>query len=64
MNTLKNPTSYREKRVLLGYTLFFLLWLKNIDCGYSLEPPHQGGFNEHPQSMFQVKIRQLSWILN
>ena len=21
------------------YTLFFLLLLKNIDCGYSLEPP-------------------------
>ena len=26
--------------------------LKNIDCGYSLEPPWRGGSNEHPQSMF------------
>ena len=25
---------------------------QNIDCGYSLEPPHQGGSNEYPQSMF------------
>ena len=28
---------------LQGYTLFFLFLLKNIDCGYSLEPPHRGG---------------------
>ena len=25
---------------------------KNIDCGYSLEPPRRGGSNEYPQSMF------------
>ena len=25
---------------------------QNIDCGYSLEPPHRGGSNEYPQSMF------------
>ena len=25
---------------------------ENIDCGYSLEPPHRGGSNEYPQSMF------------
>ena len=24
---------------------------QNIDCGYSLEPPHRGGSNEYPQSM-------------
>ena len=24
----------------------------NIDCEYSLEPPHRGGSNEYPQSMF------------
>ena len=29
------------------------LWVlvRNIDCGYSLEPPRQGGSNEYPQSM-------------
>ena len=25
---------------------------QNIDCGYSLESPRQGGSNEYPQSMF------------
>ena len=48
-----------------GYTLFFLFLLKNIDsgysiepprggknidCGYSLEPPCGGGSNKYPQS--------------
>ena len=44
--------------------IFFIFLLKNIDCGYSLEPPRQnrlwyslepprrGGSNEYPQSMF------------
>ena len=27
---------------LHGYT-FFLFFVQNIDCGYSLEPPHSGG---------------------
>ena len=30
----------------------FLISAQNIDCGYSLEPPRQGGSNEYPQSMF------------
>ena len=37
---------------LQGYTLFFLFLLKNIDCGYSLEPPRRGGSNEYTQSFF------------
>ena len=37
---------------LTWYTLFFLFLLKNIDCGYSLEPPHGGGSDEYQQSMF------------
>ena len=44
----------------LGYKLFFLFLLKNIDCGYSLEPPHRGGSNEYPQSMFWAEIRKIS----
>ena len=46
--------------IVLGYTLFFLFLLKNIDCGYLLEPPRKGGSNEHPQSMFWAKIRKVS----
>ena len=30
----------------------FHISAQNIDCGYSLEPPRQGGSNESPQSMF------------
>ena len=30
----------------------FLIFARNIDCGYTLEPPHLGGSNEYPQSMF------------
>ena len=41
--------------VKLGFTgvyIIFLFLLKNIDYGYSLEPPRRGGSNESPQSMF------------
>ena len=38
--------------------------LKNIDCGYSLEPPHRGGSNEYPQSMFCVEIKKISEFLS
>ena len=30
----------------------FHISAQNIDWGYSLEPPRQGGCNEYPQSMF------------
>ena len=30
---------------------------QNIDCRYSLEPPHRGGSNEYPQSMFCSKTK-------
>ena len=33
-------------------TNIFNISAQNIDCGYSLEPPRQGGSNEYPQSMF------------
>ena len=32
--------------------IFFHISAQNIDCGYSLEPPHRGGSNEYQQSMF------------
>ena len=37
----------------------FLIFAKNIDCGYMLEPPRRGGSNEYPQSMFWRKIRKI-----
>ena len=30
----------------------FHISARNIDCGYSLEPPRRGGSNEYLQSMF------------
>ena len=30
----------------------FHISAQNIDCEYSLEPPHRGGSNEYPQSIF------------
>ena len=42
------------------YIIFFLFLLKNIDCGYPLEPPRRGGSNEYPQPMFWAEIWKLS----
>ena len=50
--------------VKLGFTrVFFLFLLKNIDCGYSLEPPLRGGSKEYPQSMFWAEIWKISEFL-
>ena len=38
--------------------IFFLIFAKNIGCGYTLEPPQQGGSNEYPQSMFWSKDKK------
>ena len=40
----------------------FLFQLKNIDCGYSLEPPRRGSSNGYPQSMFWAEIFKISEI--
>ena len=44
--TIKRKFSDRK------FWYFFHIIAQNIDCGYSLEPPRQGGSNEYPQSMF------------
>ena len=36
----------------------FLIFAQNIDCGYRLEPPHRGGSNLYPQSMFWSKNKK------
>ena len=35
-----------------------LIFAQNIDCGYTLEPPRQGGSNKYPQSMFWSKNKK------
>ena len=36
----------------------FLIFARNIDCGYTLKPHQRGGSNEYPQSMFQSKNKK------
>ena len=53
--------TFKFYKVKLGFTgvyiAFFLSFLlKNIECGYSLEPPRWGGSNEYKQSMLRAEI--------
>ena len=50
------PHFYLVKLGFTGVYIIFLISAQNIDCGYSLEPPRQGGSNEYPQSMFWAEI--------
>ena len=52
-----------SKTEVYRYTLFFLILLKNKDCGYSLELPWWGGSNEYPQSMFWAEMWKISEFL-
>ena len=54
------PHFYIVKLGFTGVYIIFLIFLKNIDCGYSLEPPRRGGSNEYPQSMFWEEIWNIS----
>ena len=36
----------------------FHISAQNIDCGYSFEPPRQGGSNEYPQSIFLTRNKK------
>ena len=51
-------SSVKIEKFMRIFFIFFLFLLKNIDCGYSLEPPRQGGSNEYPQSMFLSKNKK------
>ena len=46
------PHFYIVKLGFTGVYIIFIILLKNIDCGYSLELPCRGGSNGYPQSMF------------
>ena len=50
------PYFYIVKLGFTGVYIIFLISAQNTDCGYSLEPPRQGGSNEYPQSMFWAEI--------
>ena len=39
----------------------FHISAKNIDCGYSLEPPRRGDSNAYPQFMFWSKNKKIMY---
>ena len=51
---------YIVKLGFSGVYIIFLFLHWNIDCGYLLEPPHWGGSNVYPRSMFWAKIWNIS----
>ena len=53
---LLKPHFYIINMGFTGVYIIFLFLLKNIDCGYPLEPPRRGGSNEYSQCMFCAEI--------
>ena len=62
IDPLKPQFLYSKTGVYGGIRYFFLFLLKNINCGYSLEPPRRGGSNEYLQPMFWAEIWKMSEI--
>ena len=54
------PHIYIIKLGFTGVYIIFLIFAENIDCGYSLELPWQGGSNKYVQSMFLAEIWKIS----
>ena len=48
----ENFTTEKKENFDIKNSDIFYISAQNIDCGYSLELPRQGGSNEYPQSMF------------
>ena len=55
-----NICIYSRSQVSVYRTIgpLVLIFAQNIDCGYTLEPPRQGGSNEYPQSIFWSKNKK------
>ena len=47
------------KLVFTVYIMFSYFCSKNIDRGYSLEPPRRGGSNEYQQSVFSRNMKNI-----
>ena len=49
---IENFTKKKKKKKKAKFSdknsYIFHISAQNIDCGYSLEPPHRGGSNEYP----------------
>ena len=56
--TSPTPILYSKTGIYRGIILFFLFLLKNIDYGYSLEPPRRGGSNKYRNLCFEQKYEK------
>ena len=56
------PHFYTVKLGFTGVYVIFLISAQKHRLWYSLEPPHRGGSNEYPQSMFWAEIWKISEI--
>ena len=54
---------HQKLKILDKKTDIFQISAQNIDCGYSLEPPRQGGSNEYPHSVFLSRNKKLMYTL-
>ena len=52
----------KEKIKIKKNRIFFILLIKKIDCGYSLEPPRRGGSNEYHNLFLWAEIRTIIYI--
>ena len=58
------PHFYTVKLGFAGVYIILHISAQIIDCGYALEPPHWGGSNVYPQSMFWAEIWKISEFLS
>ena len=53
----QRPVLSHQAVIYINFDIF-LIFARNIDCGYRLEPPRRGGSNKYPQSMFWSKNKK------
>ena len=58
---IENLTTKKNENFQIKNSDIVHISAKNIDCGYSLEPPRRGGSNEYPQSMFSAEIIKIMY---
>ena len=59
---LKTSTVTKKRKIFrLKNSDNFHISAQNIDCGYLLEPPRQGGSNAYPQSMFLSRNKKIMY---
>ena len=49
---IKKISPKKNENFQIKHFDIFQISAKNIDCGYSIEPPRRGGSNEYSQFMF------------